>query len=130
MDGIKLAFTTIKNLLFGMLGTHRNSGQLLLNYRNAVWLIWISKVYQAYSVIKCRSCKPFCGSRGWSPGNFEKWNLGNLIPYNLGIQFLAAVLVTSLHLATPQPRSALRNFNSCEKWGGGHCPLAPRHLTT
>ena len=103
-----------------MLG--RNSGQLLLNYCNAVWLIWISKVYQAYSVIKCRSCKPFCGSRGWSPGNFENWNIGNVIPYNLGIEFFVAVLVTLEHLVTPQPRSAIRNFKCHEKLGGGALP--------
>ena len=57
--------------------------------------------------------------QGMVPWKFENWNLGNVIPYNLGIEFLAAVLVTSEHLVTPQPRSAIRNFNCCEKTGGG-----------
>ena len=36
-----------------------------------------------------------------APEKFENWNLGNVIPYNLGIEFLATVLVTSEHLVTP-----------------------------
>ena len=82
----------------------------------------------AYNVIKCRSCKPFCGSREWSSGNFESWNIENVIPYNLGIEFLAAVLVTLEHLVTPQPKSAKRNLTNAVRRGGGHCPLAPGYL--